>query len=239
MFKKKPPIRFWSTCPGVKDCHPIIPATKLKRNIGACEHATKQKHASKCPGIKLYGNLGFILPMPCDLIIKTNGDMESVDWEAPTLLDSDSGFIGVHDGKQAKSSAPPNSINSVIKIGTTWRVSARKDIVFIQSPVLYNGEQRFTAATGLLDPSKVPQLNAQLYWHIKEGETLIEAGTPLLQLTPILRDSLKAWEYVVEDATAKDMRFENAINYSMDTKFKPDTPSVVRNNSKIIKNYYD
>ena len=37
---------------------------------------------------------------------------------------------------------------------------------------------------------RVPQLNAQLYWHVMEGETLIEAGTPLMQLTPILRKSL-------------------------------------------------
>ena len=113
MFKKKPPIRFWSTCPGVKDCHPIIPATKLKRNIGACEHATKQKHASKCPGIKLYGNLGFILPMPCDLIIKTNGDMETVDWEAPTLLDSDSGSKAPH--LQLCSGIFPAHISYIIK----------------------------------------------------------------------------------------------------------------------------
>ena len=104
--------------------------------------------------------------------------------------------------------------------------------------MLYNGEKRFTAATGLLDPTRVPQLNAQLYWHVMEGETLIEAGTPLMQLTPILRKSLRKWEYIVEDATPEDLSFENAINYNMSSKFEPSTPQVLKNNQKIIENRY-
>tara|TARA_R100000005_G_scaffold95992_1_gene79968 strand:- start:4876 stop:5271 length:396 start_codon:yes stop_codon:yes gene_type:complete len=126
----------------------------------------------------------------------------------------------------------------VIKIGTTWRSSTPRDIIFIQSPVLYNGEDRFTAATGLLDPMRVPQLNAQLYWHVLEGETLIEAGTPLMQLTPILRKSLRQWDYIVEDATPEDLLFEDAINYTMSSKFEPSTPQVLKNNQKIIENRY-
>ena len=206
--------------------------------MSKCPFAKLQRHAAKCPALKQWGSTGFIVPAPCDFKIITNGDGVTVDWQAPTLLDTDSGFIGVHDDKQAKASAPPHSMDVVIKIGTTWRSSTPRDLIFIQSPVLYNGEKRFTAATGLLDPMRVPQLNAQLYWHVMEGETLIEAGTPLMQLTPILRKSLRKWEYIVEDATPEDLSFENAINYNMSSKFEPSTPQVLKNNQKIIENRY-
>ena len=85
---------------------------------------------------------------------------------------------------------------------------------------------------------RVPQLNAQLYWHVLEGETIIEAGTPLMQLTPILRKSLRQWDYIVEDATPEDLLFEDAINYTMSSKFEPSTPQVLKNNQKIIENRY-
>tara|TARA_B100002019_G_C21216566_1_gene572365 strand:- start:76 stop:795 length:720 start_codon:yes stop_codon:yes gene_type:complete len=237
MLRRKP-IRFWSTLPGVKDVHPIYPAANLTREMSKCPFAKLQRHAAKCPALKQWGSTGFIVPAPCDFKIITNGDGVTVDWQAPTLLDTDTGFIGVHDDKQAKASAPPHSMDVVIKIGTTWRSSTPRDLIFIQSPVLYNGEKRFTAATGLLDPTRVPQLNAQLYWHVMEGETLIEAGTPLMQLTPILRKSLRKWEYIVEDATPEDLSFENAINYNMSSKFEPSTPQVLKNNQKIIENRY-
>jgi len=237
MLRRKP-IRFWSTQPGVKDCYPIYPAANLKREMAKCPFAKIQRHAAKCPALKQYGATGFIIPAPCDFIIETNGDGKTVNWKAPTLLDTSDGFISTHDETQAKASAPPHSMDVVIKIGTTWRSSTPRDLIFIQSPVLYNGEERFTAATGLLDPLKVPQLNAQLYWHVMEGETLIEAGTPLVQLIPILRQSLKRWDYVIDDATPDDLKFEDAINYSMSSKFEPSTPTVLKNNQKIIENRY-
>ncbi len=237
MLRRKP-IRFWSTQPGVKDCYPIYPAANLKREVSKCPFAMTQRHAAKCPALKQYGATGFIIPAPCDFIIETNGDGKTVNWKAPTLLDTSDGFISTHDETQAKASAPPHSMDVVIKIGTTWRSSAPRDLIFIQSPVLYNGEERFTAATGILDPLKVPQLNAQLYWHVLEGETLIEAGTPLVQLIPILRKSLRRWDYVIDDATLDDIKFEDAINYSMSSKFEPSTPTVLKNNQKIIENRY-
>tara|TARA_B100000287_G_scaffold410505_1_gene439025 strand:- start:46142 stop:46870 length:729 start_codon:yes stop_codon:yes gene_type:complete len=237
IFRRKP-IRFWSTYPGVVDCHPIIPAHRLERAYGKCPHAAKQKHASKCPALKQLGSTGWIVPMPCDVKIITNGDMETVDWKAPTLLDTDNGFVSVHDGTQSAASAPPHSMNSVIKIGTTWRVSAPKDVVFIQSPVLYNGEKRFTSALGIFDPRRVPQLNAQLYWHVLEGETLIEAGTPMMQLIPMMRESLRSFDYFVEDASHEDYVFEEKLNYNMSSKFDIETPTVMKNNQKIIENHY-
>ncbi len=237
MLRRKP-IRFWSTHPGVKDCHPIYPAANLKREMSKCPFASIQRHAAKCPALKQYGATGFIIPAPCDFIIETNGDGKTVNWRAPTLLDTSDGFISTHDETQAKASAPPHSMDVVIKIGTTWRSSTPHDLIFIQSPVLYNGEERFTAATGILDPSKVPQLNAQLYWHVLEGETLVKAGTPLVQLIPILRKSLRKWDYVIDDATPEDLKFEDAINYSMNSQFEPSTPTVLNNNQKIIKNRY-
>lgn len=236
LFRKRKPIRFWSTVPGVKDCHPVYPANKLERSMSKCPFAAIQQHASKCPALKQWSNTGFIIPAPCDFAIITNGDKVTVDWRCPTLLDTDTGFVTIHDDKQAKASAPPHSMDVVIKVGTTWRVWAPKDIVFIQSPVLYNGEERFTAASGIFDPTRVPQLNAQLYWHVLEGETIIEAGTPLFQVTPILRKSLRQWDYVVEDANESDRMFEAAISYNMTSKFNIDTHSVLKNNQKIIEN---
>ena len=65
--------------------------------MSKCPFAKLQRHAAKCPALKQWGSTGFIVPAPCDFKIITNGDGVTVDWQAPTLLDTDAGFIGVHD----------------------------------------------------------------------------------------------------------------------------------------------
>ena len=53
-----------------------------------------------------------------------------------------------------------------IKMETPWRIQAHKDIVFIQIPVPYWEEDRFSIATGIVDPRYSYEVNMQMFWHM-------------------------------------------------------------------------
>ena len=52
-----------------------------------------------------------------------------------------------------------------IKLELPWRVQAHPDLVFIQMPIPYWDEDRFTPPVGIVDPSYSYEINLQLFWH--------------------------------------------------------------------------
>jgi hypothetical protein len=109
----------------------------------------------------------------------------------------------------------------------------------LQIPVTYNNEERFSAATGIVDPRYMHAVSVQLYWHIVAGETLVKAGTPLAQFVPINRSFLesKNIDFIVDTATAVDQEIEDAYAFSNHSRF-PKTDSVM-NKIKIISKLFD
>lgn len=52
----------------------------------------------------------------------------------------------------------------------------------MEMPVAHSGETRFTTVPGYFSREAGPaSMNVQLLWHVKNGETLIKAGTPISQ----------------------------------------------------------
>ena len=104
-----------------------------------------------------------------------------------------------------------------IKMETPWRIQAHKDVVFIQIPVAYWEEDRFSIATGLVDPRYSYEVNMQIFWHKTEpGEYIIKAGTPLAQWIPVNRDFLtsKAFDVVIETANKDDLDNNQIMEYN-------------------------
>jgi hypothetical protein len=83
-------------------------------------------------------------------------------------------------------------------------------------PVQYNNEDRFYAATGILDPRFSNTVNIQLFWKRLNSRELVRAGTPLCQFIPVRRSDLDLYEYDIriEDADDLDNQREAAYNYS-------------------------
>ena len=223
--EEKPSVRFYSLEPGVLELFPIVPSSKLDRQflieeqIGDVPEALSSKN---CPGIKKIVNVGWIVPAPADFIIKTNGDGISFDWAEPYRFHKGvqgyESYVSSHTRSQAEPllDDPTDTLKTVVKIETPWRFETSDDIVFLQVPVTYNNERRFTSATGILDPKYGHTLNVQLFWKVLDDETLVRAGTPLCQLIPISRKHLNMGLYdtVIESADAIDQEKEKAFTYA-------------------------
>jgi len=206
------PIQFVNTIPGFAEAHPIIQSTHLKRGwveknaldaqqkrqeaLQSCPiHMLKDKlmeakYIARCPGIREFLNTGYIVPLPCDIIIDTNGD--GITFKATDMAPRESSFkVGVHQKEQLHdySPLPNNTLKDVVKIITCWNIIPDDRAVFLVTTPFYgNNESRFTVASGILDPFVSTQINIFLYWHVLQGREVVKAGTPIAQLIPIPRD---------------------------------------------------
>jgi len=225
--KKKPKIRFYSTEPGVPDVFPVVPTSQIERswlNLPNFNHDTNGDMWTKnCPGIKLIMNAGWVIPAPADFIIETNGDGIDFQWIEPIKFAHEKPpgneiYIGFHDKDQsARLVNKKNTLQTVVKVNTPWRVEVSDDYLLLQMPVSYNNEFRFTSAQGILDPRYAHVLNIQLFWHETNSKTIIKAGTPLAQFIPIKRNEYIStnFDFSVTEATEKDKQKERAFNYAL------------------------
>jgi hypothetical protein len=195
-----------------------------------------------CPAIKQITSVGYVLRAPADFIIKTGPHVENLSWETPFLFKRHSDkytfsgseyYISWHSPSQTEPLIPkeiPNTdkqyLHSAVKVETPWRVKTSDDIVLLQLPVTYNNEARFTAAIGVLDPKYMHSVSVQLFWHVLEGETLIKAGTPLVQYVPVQRSLFQknSVDFIVDTATDVEREIEEAYAFANHSRF-PKTDS--------------
>jgi hypothetical protein len=222
-FKKQkvaPKVRFFCLEPGVADLYPITRSSSIKRKW---LNDTSQQHVSSvnCPGINKVVSSGWVMLAPADFMITTNGDGVTFNWLEPyrftKVTEGMDAYIASHTKEQTEIFLDDEeTLKTVIKIETPWRVEADDDVVFLQMPVAYNNEDRFTAATGILDLRYAHLMNVQLFWKKLEGSHLVRAGTPLCQYIPMSRQSLNVSSYDVtmEYANDTDKMKEREFNYA-------------------------
>ena len=179
-------------------------------------------HAVTCPALHGIMDNGYILPCPADFVIKLDGT-GNFEWKSTVLFYGDR-YVSAHIPEQTQGMRNLVSHNQnkdvldyVIKMETPWRIQAHKDIVFIQIPVTYWEEDRFSIATGIVDPQYSYEVNMQIFWHKTEpGEYIIKAGTPLAQWIPVHRDFLtsKAFNVAIETANKDDLDNNSIMEYN-------------------------
>lgn len=220
---KKSYIRFYTLEPGVHDLYPIAKSSSLRRPFESEEQANPQALSSKnCPGIKKLVSAGWIVTAPADFIIRTAGDGVEFEWAEPIKFSKGQSNIANYISSHTRSQVEPllddstNTLKTVVKVETPWRLDASDDLIFLQIPISYNKESRFTAAHGFLDPKYMHAINVQLFWHVLNGETLVRAGTPLCQIIPIEKSTLGMSKFNVEivKATEHDYERERSFNFA-------------------------
>ena len=179
-------------------------------------------HAVTCPALHGVMDNGYILPCPADIIIQLDGS-GNFEWKS-TMEFYGGRYVSAHIPEQTQGMRNLVSHNQnkdvldwTIKMETPWRIQAHKDIVFIQIPVAYWEEDRFSIATGLVDPRYSYEVNMQIFWHKTEpGEYIINAGTPLAQWIPVHRDFLtsKAFNVAIETANKDDLDNNQIMEYN-------------------------
>jgi hypothetical protein len=225
IFGKKSWIRFYSLEPAVVDLFPIVPAGTLHRTWRQPEIKKKKcpfsglSSSSNCPAITTFSSLGYVVVAPADFIIKTDGDGVSFNWQTNCIFTKGmNGYIASHDEAQTVPilDDPDNTLKTIIKIETPWRVKASDDVVLLQTPVHYMNENRFSVATGILDPKFAHVVNVQMFWKVLNGETVIKAGTPLAQYIPMSRKYLspKNFDLIVDKAGKIEYDLEESFQYA-------------------------
>lgn len=241
--KKKSWVRFYSLDQNVSTLYPVIENRLTDRdwngvgNIDRNRPEQGRQTVLNCPAIKQVTNVGYVLRAPADFIIKTGPTVEHLSWETPFLFKRHSDkytfsgtdyYISWHSPAQTEPIIPREEHNtnrphlhSAVKVETPWRVKASDDIVLLQLPVTYNNEERFTAAIGVVDPRYMHSVSVQLLWHVLEGETLVKAGTPLVQYVPVSRELLTKGkvEFIVDSATDVEREVEDAYVFANHSRF--------------------
>lgn len=211
-------IEFFSYTKDLNYAYPIEPIDTLKLNwvkesaqaFQEIKNDTSHESASHlCAGIKDLMSVGYIVRLPYDVGIKTNGDGVSVASMIPhDKIPEIKYFTGRHFGDVLP--VPHSSLKTAIKIDTRWAVKMPKGWKMLMIPINYYQDQPFTCATGVLDTSICNQINPILYWHGFDGEYILKAGTPLCHLIPIYTGNIP--QMVTRDMTSKEIEWHNIYN---------------------------
>ena len=240
MFKKRPKLEFFSIVPEITKLAPIMPAHQYKPkwfNKAQEEfvEATKAPefgmhkfvHTAKCPGIFNIIRYGWVMTTWQDIIIKTNGDGVSFEWQS--VIDqknlkakADPGnAIGFHPQEQLSGYFENwDGLKSVIKVHTPWRCIVPKDYYLLEGPMPYSEDNRFTTLPGLFSQEYgVSQLNPQLKWNIMKGDALIKAGTPIAHYMLVPKQEA---HMTVMDATDEQILAEEVTQLEINRRYVSD-----------------
>jgi hypothetical protein len=254
--KKKPFVRFTNLMPGVESVHPIIQTKELRTDWirqAALDYRDAVKNntevtksfntVSKCPGILGLFKVGFIVPAPIDFVITTRNDSNErgiFEWECPVNYQLDNQpYIDGHSKDQLYNFMPfrQDTLSTVIKVNTRWKVSMSPDIALLQIPIPYPDHNIFTAVHGILDGDSSIEVNVQLMWHKKNEKVLIKAGTPLCQYIPIPK-KLDV-DLRIEQATDKDRYITSAWQYLCKKSYNRDGKTFKDQAKKLIRDNFD
>jgi hypothetical protein len=218
-------IEFYSVIEGIEYAYPPIPLTEvdmrwieksqdfLREQIKNKADPHNMNVAHLCSGIRGLFSVAYAIPAWHDFTIKTNGDEITFDWiTTETSMKNKFGHadpIGFFHkdiyGEHAV--LPPQTLKTIVKVPTPWRVKMPKGWGLMVLPMHYADENRFSSLIGVLDLETSNALHAVLYWHILEGDIQIKAGTPLFYVVPIKLD--ENYDYSVRSATEKEIKWES------------------------------
>ena len=231
-------IEFFSSVDGVADAFPIKPASEftfkwveatrrdykeyVKKEVG------RGVHVYRCPGIFDVMGTGYIVPLPWDIRIETNGDEENFKWEIPTadIVDLFKAEIVIgHSPKGSSKFMPvkPGSLETIIKINSPWHIIAPSDVKFLIIPIPYPDSYDFESVIGILDPSISSELNFQLRWNVLNGNYTIKAGTPMFQIIPLANER---FDFDIRNMNDKDKKWLEKRRYFNNSTFLMNRPLI-------------
>lgn len=203
IFERSSKMEFINEIPGVSSLMPIVESKSIIHNWVSNAHqhfanirkdpnwkSNRTQHTARCPGIFTLQRHGWILRTWQDIVITTGESDYEFTWRSATSIGGDA--VGFHPSEQFADyfdEWPEDTLKTVIRINTGWRCIVPKGYYLMEMPVAYSGETRFTTVPGYFSKEAGPaSMNVQLLWHVKSGETLIKAGTPISQYILVPKD---------------------------------------------------
>lgn len=225
IFDRPPKVEFYSVDEARTALYPIEPMTSvpmpwiadskafyLEKRKGKASSVTA---AHMCSGIGQLMSTGYVVRTLYDIVITTNGDGVAFGWQTPSAECTVDYFEAEQFGDFAP--IPPQTLRTVLKIFTPWRVSLPDGWGLLMMPISYGEKQPFSSSTGILDPRLSRELNLIVYWHELNGEVLVKAGTPICQLIPV---RLNTPNMIVRPATEKEKHLNDVMKFARRATFR-------------------
>lgn len=134
-------------------------------------------------------SVGWILPLAADVDIQTNDDASGVTYSSNFHRN----IIENHAMEQISTDEAPNPMfpKPPMKFLNWWAIRVPKDYSILFIPPINRPEPRFTCFSGFVECDRYFQfINFPFVFNIKNYTGIIKAGTPLMQVIPIRRDTL-------------------------------------------------
>lgn len=142
----------------------------------------------RCPPFLDAMVAGWIIPLAADVEIKTNHDASGVEYKwtfHKTMIEN-------HAKEQVTSEKcpAPHDILPPMKWTNFWAIKCPPGYSILFTPPFNRPEPRFTCFTGIVDCDGYFEfVNFPFTFNIPNWHGVIEAGTPLVQVIPIKRDT--------------------------------------------------
>jgi len=229
-------IVFFNSMPGVATAYPIVKSGEIdfkwvdkvrasykhyiqNPQFNEKTNVNKHTHIRRCPGIFEILEAGYIVRLPYDINVYADRSNQELHHTLPQPA-----FAQVLD---VSSIVHPNhgipGIEKLnIKIATGWEVLS--PVKFLIIPIPYpDGTPPIESSIGILDPSFSSEINLQGWWNA-EGEVLLPAGMPLMQLIPLTERNMNL---ICREATVSDIRWVNTKKYLQQHTFSSPTAKKV------------
>ena len=157
-------------------------------NNGRDQFNSKGMTAKKCLPMLDAMTAGWIIPLQGDINIRTSADLKNIELGGTPLYKQ----AEFHSLDQVGGNTWPGGVSAPIKFINNWIIKTAPGWSSLFVTPINHFEKRFTCLGGLVDTDKYwKQINFPAVWHTPNYDALVEAGTPLVQVIPVKRSTLK------------------------------------------------
>ena len=154
--------------------------------------------AKKCPAIQDMLTEGIILPMWGNFFFKTlydeDGNPVNQKWNISTARaygENADAMIGLHTHHQTKGWDVGRTLDgTLLKMACPWKFIVPKGYSLLYIDPFYHFRQDIRLLSGLVEADKWGQITFPFEF-INQDKFMIEAGSPMVQVIPIKRESLE------------------------------------------------
>lgn len=176
-------IEFFPIIAGLEKIEPVVTAKEFNKNLN---FEKEEFSIRSCPGIRDLTNLGYVIPLWQDLLIRFDDNRGIEIIPSGNMVDQNGQAfhdIQFHGEKDlAGYSFGAEYFNFTMKIRCPWYVRTSKGTNIVVVPNFYNENPHFTVAAGVITSDVYPMILAQVVLKKFRGEILLKKGTPLLQV---------------------------------------------------------
>lgn len=148
-----------------------------------------QSTLKRCPPFLDAMVTGWIIPLAADIEIQSNSDCSHIKYDTvyPRPMIENHGTWQVTTEK----CPAPHMPKPPIKFMNYWAIKCPKGYSLLFTPPFNRADPRFTCFTGLVDCDGYFEfVNFPFVWNEPNYHDVLPAGTPLVQVIPIKRDTL-------------------------------------------------